>query len=54
MKGKPGKPVKVMFRVFRKMAGCTVTIENAKGIDVDVIREALAAVLAAIDGPATQ
>ena len=41
-----GKAKKVTSRVFRKLAGCTVTVENPKGLDAGVIRAALIAALA--------
>src|SRR3954454_2459674 len=33
-------------RVFRRMAGCTVTVENARGLDTTTIRAALSEALA--------
>jgi ParB family chromosome partitioning protein len=39
-KGK-GRARKVTSRVFRRVAGCTVTVENAKGVDASRVRSAL-------------
>jgi ParB family chromosome partitioning protein len=43
----PGR--KKTSRVFRKAAGCTVTVENTRGVDEAVIRAALADVLSRLD-----
>lgn len=55
--GKPkgrgaGKGRKMTSRVFRKAAGCTVTVENGRGLDVDTVRAALTAALASIEAEA--
>jgi ParB family chromosome partitioning protein len=39
-------------RVFRKAAGCTVTVENARGLDPEMVRAAVADVLARLDSEA--
>jgi ParB family chromosome partitioning protein len=48
-KGNAGKARRVTRRTFRKAAGCTVTVENARGLDHDVTRAALAEALARLD-----
>jgi hypothetical protein len=48
-KGQAGRARKVTSRTFRKVAGCTVTVENARGLDPGVIRAALADALARAD-----
>ena len=40
---------KVTARVFRKAAGCVVTVENAKGLDPETARAALAEAMARLD-----
>ena len=42
---KTGQKVKVTSRVFRRAAGCTITVENAHGVNPGRIRAALVAVL---------
>ena len=39
-------------RVFRRAAGCTVTVENALGLDPAMIRAALAEAMASLDAEA--
>jgi hypothetical protein len=39
-------------RVFRKAAGCTVTVENVRGLDAAIIRAALAEAIARLDAEA--
>jgi ParB family chromosome partitioning protein len=36
-------------RVFRKAAGCTVTVENGRGLDPEMVRAALAEAMARLD-----
>jgi hypothetical protein len=48
-KGKAGKTRKVTTRTFRKAAGCTVTVENAGGLDHGITRAALVQALARLD-----
>jgi ParB family transcriptional regulator, chromosome partitioning protein len=45
-KGKETGTGKVTSRVFRRVAGCTVTVENGRGIDSDRARAALVESLA--------
>jgi hypothetical protein len=39
----------VTTRTFRKVAGCTMTVKNARGLDPGVIRAALVEALARAD-----
>lgn len=39
-------------RVFRKVAGCTVTVENGRGLDPEMVRAALAEAMARFDSEA--
>jgi ParB family chromosome partitioning protein len=50
-KGKTAR--KPTSRVFRRMAGCTVTVENARGLDPAIIRAALAEALACLGAEAS-
>lgn len=43
------KPSKIRARTFRKVAGCTVTVECAKGTDAAGMRAALLATVAVLD-----
>jgi ParB family transcriptional regulator, chromosome partitioning protein len=47
-KGKGSR--KLTSRVFRRAAGCTVTVENSRGLDLPMIRAALADAIARLDG----
>ena len=53
LRGAPGWPGKAArkptSRVFRRMAGCTVTVENRGGLDAATIRAALSAALDCLD-----
>jgi ParB family chromosome partitioning protein len=44
--GGKGRKVVITSRVFRRVAGCTVTVENARGLDTDRARAALVESLA--------
>jgi ParB family chromosome partitioning protein len=44
---------KLTSRVFRKMAGCTVTVENRSGLDAATIRAALTAAVDCLDAEVT-
>jgi ParB family chromosome partitioning protein len=50
-KGKPAR--KPTSRVFRRMAGCTVTVENARGLDPALIRAALSEAIACLGAEET-
>lgn len=49
---KAGSPRKPTSRAFRKAAGCTVTVENARGLDPEMIRAALVEALGRLDAEA--
>jgi ParB family chromosome partitioning protein len=49
-KGRGGR--KPTTRIFRRVAGCTVTVENGRGLDVAMIRAALAEATARLDAEA--
>jgi ParB family chromosome partitioning protein len=49
-KGRGGR--KPTTRVFRRVAGCMVTVENGRGLDPEMIRAALAAAIARLDAEA--
>jgi ParB family chromosome partitioning protein len=51
VRGKPSR--KLTSRVFRRMAGCTVTVENPRGLDAAILRAALAEALACLEAEAT-
>jgi ParB family chromosome partitioning protein len=40
-------------RVFRRAAGCTVTVENGRGLDADTVHAALAEVMARLEAEAS-
>jgi hypothetical protein len=46
-------PRKPTSRVFRKVAGCTVTVENPKGLSAEVARAALLEALARLEAEAS-
>jgi ParB family chromosome partitioning protein len=48
-KGK-GRARKPTTRVFRRVAGCTVTVENGRGLEPEMVRSALAEAMARLDG----
>ena len=48
-KGKGRGARKPTTRVFRRVAGCTVTVENGRGLDPATIRAALAEAMARLD-----
>jgi ParB family chromosome partitioning protein len=41
-------------RVFRRAAGCTVTVENGRGLDPEMIRAALAEAMVRLDAEASE
>lgn len=51
-KGRGGR--RPTARVFRKAAGCTVTVENPRGLDTAAVRAALAEALARLDAEASE
>jgi ParB family chromosome partitioning protein len=51
-KGKGRGARKPTTRVFRRAAGCTVTVENGRGLDPETIRAALAEAMARLDAEA--
>jgi ParB family chromosome partitioning protein len=51
-KGKGRGARKPTTRIFRRVAGCTVTVENGRGLDVALIRAALAEATARLDAEA--
>jgi ParB family chromosome partitioning protein len=51
-KGKGRGARKPTTRVFRRAAGCTVTVENGRGLDPEMIRAALAEAMARLDAEA--
>jgi ParB family chromosome partitioning protein len=51
-KGKGRGARKPTTRVFRRVAGCTVTVENGRGLDPETVRAALAEAIARLDAEA--
>jgi hypothetical protein len=51
-KGKGRGARKPTTRVFRRVAGCTVTLENGRGLDPEMVRAALAEAIARLDAEA--
>ena len=45
---------KPMPRALRRVAGCTVTVENGRGLDLGMIRAALAEAMGRIDAEAEE
>jgi ParB family chromosome partitioning protein len=51
-RGKGRGARKPTTRVFRRVAGCAVTIENGRGLDPEIVRAALAEAMARLDAEA--
>jgi hypothetical protein len=51
-KGKGRGARKPTTRVFRRVAGCTVTVENGRGLDPEMVRAALTEAMARLDAEA--
>ena len=51
-KGKGRGVRKPTTRVFRRVAGCTVTVENGRGLDPETVRAALVESIARVDAQA--